>query len=147
MALDYISPDTGTSLRTLMMGIKSKEKPLLSLFHSVDVHWHGNGHVVTFLLRFEAEAWMILSGLLIYLSFYHPDQAKVIAMYFTAAAMECTIDQKWDPVQYCIMTPDDEVVDDLLEVDAEFDLLDPNAENHTTDANVNCTASATTQLT
>ena len=123
-SLDYVSPDAGHSLHQLMMAITAKENPALSLFHSVDAHWQGNGHVVSFIPQFEAEARMILAGLLTYLTFYHPDKAEAIESYFTTAAVERSSESKWDPVRYCIITSDDEMVDDLLEVDTDFNFLD-----------------------
>ena len=142
-SLDYASKETGTTLRDLIMGIRAKEKPELLLFHSVDDHWQGNGHVVTFLPSFQSEARMILSCLLTYLQFYHPDKAADIATYFTEPAVERAEEAKWDPVRYCVITPDDEMIDDLLEADTDFDLPDDTADSRTAAAIADSTSGST----
>ena len=133
-SLDYVSPDVGHSLRQLMMEIKSKEKPVLPLFHSVDLQWRGDGHVVTYLPEFESEARMMLIGLLTYLNFHHPDKAEALETYFSDSAVERAVETKWDPDQYCMISADDERVDALVDADLDYDLLDSDDDENTAKA-------------
>ena len=130
-SLDYISPDVGFSLRQKMMEIKSKDKPALTLFHTVDLQWRGDGHVVTYLPEFESEARMMLIGLLTYLNFHHPDKAEALETYFSESAVERAAETKWDPDRYCMISADDERVDDLVAADLDYDLLDSDDDDHT----------------
>ena len=130
-SLDHISSDVGFSLRHLMMEIKSKEKPALNLFHTVDHHWRGDGHVVTYLPEFESEARMMLIGLLTYLTFHHPDKADALETYFSDSAVDRAAETKWDPSRYCMISADDERVDDLVDADPDYDLLDSEDDEQT----------------
>ena len=126
-SLDYVSKELGVSLRDLIMGIRSKDKPHLTLFHSVDDHWRGpsHGHVLSFIPQLQDHArMMITGGLLTYLSFHQPDYAEEIATYFTASAVERAKENRWDPLTYTFITADDERLDNLLAADADFDLSD-----------------------
>jgi hypothetical protein len=145
-SLDYVSKELGVSLRALIMGIKSKDKPHLTLFHSIDDHWKGpsHGHVVTFIPQLEDHARMILTGLLTYLSFHHPNHAEEIATYFTASAVERAKETKWDPRNYNLITADDERLDNLLVADEDFDFSDDDT-NAKTDTAISGNNKATKQ--
>ena len=120
-SIDYKDPTMNKSLRHLTMQIKAREKPHLTLFHSIDRHWQGNGHVATFIPQFEAEARMILAGLLPFLLHYHPNHEEQLLKFFSDPDKERLGEVTWDPVKYCIVTPDDIAVDSLMEGDDEFD--------------------------
>ena len=65
--LVFVDATIGHSLRQMIMTIRARHRPNLSLFHSVDAQWQGNGYVVTFVPEFESEARTVLAGLLPFL--------------------------------------------------------------------------------
>ena len=65
---------------------------------------------------------MILAGLLPFLLHYHPNHEEQLLKFFSDPDKERLGEVTWDPVKYCIVTPDDIAVDSLMEGDDEFDL-------------------------
>lgn len=122
MSIDHVDRVLGVSLRSLIMEITHRDKPHLSLFHSVDRHWKGEGHVVTFLPQFESDARLILAALLPFLESLLPRHKPRLHKYFTPAAVDRAKVAKWDAANYCVITPDDAIIRDLLAGDNDYDL-------------------------
>ena len=120
-SIDFFDGDLQASLRELIMGIKSREKPLLPLFHSVDQHWQGTSYIFTVIPQFQQEAESILSGLLPFLQFCNPRSEGSLEKSFTVCAVERWADATWDHLNYCVRTLDDTIVQFILDGDHELD--------------------------
>jgi hypothetical protein len=104
VTLDYMDLKMGASLRDLLMGIKVKDSPQYSLFHSVDAQWQGNGHIITVIPDFHSEACKVLAGILPFLLFHYPNNSNRLAAMFTPAVVERSLSAHWDPVSYSVIT-------------------------------------------
>jgi len=125
--LDYIDNTLGHSLCHMLMSIRVRNRPHIGLFHSGDPQWQGNGHVVTFIPDFEAEACTVLAGIIPFLRHTFPNHHDRIHALFTPSAVERSYDAHWDPDAYAVITAKDGILGELEEIDSELDLLPPAA--------------------
>jgi hypothetical protein len=100
------------SLRDLMMDIPSTDHPHLTLFHSIDPSFKGDGHVVSFLPQMEDEARATITGLLTYLLFNNENNDR-IKKFFTVSAVERAASSHWDSARQCVISEYDTLVDKL----------------------------------
>jgi hypothetical protein len=128
--LDYHDSRIGASLRDLIMQIPAPTKKPMALFHHVDVHWKGDGHVISILPQFEPEARSMLMGLLTFLRFGLKDKSNVPRLdnFFTGTAVDRAADAEWDAETGCAITPEDRHVESIFEIDAEYDLSGGDSE-------------------
>ena len=125
--LDYVDTTIGHSLRQMIMTVRARNQPNLSLFHSIDAQWQGNGHVVTFVPEFESEARTVLAGLIPFLHYLFPEHVERVNAMFTPAAVERSQEASWDPESYAVLTPDNGILANLEEVDAELNIQPPSS--------------------
>lgn len=120
--LDFYDKTLASSLRQILMSIKANTQPKLSLFHSVDKEWNGNGHVFVVLPALEQEARSLITGLLPYLHAVHPDHHQAINRCFTPEAVARAQTTRWDLTHHSLITDDDSLVQDILDEDDGFTL-------------------------
>ena len=124
--LDYIDSTIGHSLRQMIMSVRARNHPNLSLFHSINAQWQGNGYVVTFVPEFESEARTVLAGLIPFLRYLFSAHEERVNAMFTPAAVERSQEATWDPESYAVLTPDDGILTNLEEVDAKLNIQPPS---------------------
>jgi hypothetical protein len=115
------------SLRDLMMDIPSTDYPHLTLFHSIDPSFKGDGHVVSFLPQMEDEAGAMITGLLTYLLFNGENNDR-IKKFFTVSAVGRSATSHCDIARQCVISEYDTLVDNLdnaiMDKDYVFDTID-----------------------
>ena len=119
--VDFFDQDFNGCLRDLLMAVRPIDKPTFSLFHSLDRRWSGDGFTFSVIPQFESEARTLLAGLLPFLKFQHPAYTTAIERNFTPVAIDRATNESWDNVNFCVITPDDAMVQFILDEDAEFD--------------------------
>jgi len=77
--------------------------------------------VFTVIPQFQKEAESIIAGLLPYLQFCNPGNDGSLEKSFTVGAVKRWMDATWDPINYCVRTQDDAIVQFILDGDPEFD--------------------------
>jgi hypothetical protein len=110
MALDYLDPVLGTTLRELLMGLRSNIDPEKNIFLNVDVHIHNQ--TVTFLFHDDMaqEAMSAIPALPVIL------EAKFgtrIWLWFTEEAKEHAVGYYWDE-KVGLKSSDDERIGEML---------------------------------
>ena len=110
MALDYLDPVLGTTLRELLMGLRSNIDPEKNIFLNVDVHIHNQ--TVTFLFHDDMaqEAMSAIPALPVIL------EAKFgtrIWLWFTEEAKEHAVGYYWDK-KVGLKSSDDERIGEML---------------------------------
>jgi hypothetical protein len=110
MALDYLDPVLGTTLRELLMGLRSNIDPEKNIFLNVDVHIHNQ--TVTFLFHddMSQEAISAIPALPVIL------EAKFgtrIWLWFSEEAKEHAIGYYWDP-KYGLKSSEDDQIGEML---------------------------------
>ncbi len=76
-----------------------------ALFHSIDRHWIEKCHVLTVLKSAEAQARLMIAGMLLYLQWkFRADNKKkgYIAKWFKLAVQARAVDAYWDPAEECV---------------------------------------------
>ena len=113
-SLDYFDKTYQTSLRTLIMDIKSHEYPHLQLFHAVEKQYKYDGYNLYFLPKLENEARAMIAGLLTYLAFEAgPIHEEAVQKFFTPEAVNRAKTAYWDVLKRCVITVQDEVVEEM----------------------------------
>ncbi len=120
--LDYVDTELDASLRDLLLAIRARSRPQISLIHSVDAQWQGNGYIVTVIPEFQSEARTVLAGIIPFLTFHYSDHKERVEAMFTPAAVERAQSAVWDPVSYAVITAEDGILAQLEEVDADLDI-------------------------
>ena len=112
----------GSTLRTLLMSVKSLAQPALALFHSVNKHWDGNGFVFTFIPQVDTEARSVISALLPYLRAAFPKHSSRLDKFFTPSHIERANCSVWNDEKYCGVSEVETSVELCVDDDLEFDL-------------------------
>jgi hypothetical protein len=100
----------------------------------MDLHWRGDGHVISILAQYEPEARSMLMGLLTFLRFSLKDKSNVprrLEKFFTGTAVERAAGAVWDAEEGCAITPDDRHVEAMFHNDAEYYLSGGDTEKAT----------------
>ena len=124
LSLDIIDKENKKSLRMILMTIKSKTKPSMSLFHSIDPAWNQpDTHNVTFLPGFEVHAEQVLSQLVPYVIYLEGEYVK---KFFTAEALSKSEGCIWNEEKGCATSAIDTELDDIEMMDEEYDIGNPS---------------------
>jgi hypothetical protein len=109
-----------STLRELILNLKSQEHPRKPLFLSVDVAWNNPGvHVFAFMPRMETEARHAVTTLYPLLQHHHGNDVE---LYFSNAAVNRAQGCAWDEDKQQIMTKDELYFDNLRDtIDADDD--------------------------
>ena len=118
LLLDLKNRDSGRSLRTVLMDIKSSKFPDFPVFHAIDKAWGSdNGVNFNFLPENESEARMYISGLVPYV---RDTAGEWYLNAFTTEAIETHQDSTWDPETKQISSTTDVWVKNTLTMDEEL---------------------------
>ena len=105
------------------MSIKSKKKPSMSLFHSIDPVWNqSDTHNVTFLPGFEAQAEQVLSQLVPFVVYM---EGEYVTKFFSTEALSKSEGCIWDEEKGCATSAIDTELDDIEMMDEEYDIGNP----------------------
>ena len=127
LLLDHKNNDSGLSLRTVLMNIKSSKYPESSVFHSIDkTYGSDNGVTFTFIPENESEGQMYMTGMIPYL---RDAVGEWYLNAFTVEAIETHADSTWDPVTKQISSTTDAWVKNSLALDEEFNYTEFPMEN------------------
>ncbi len=127
LLLDHKNKDSGLSLRTVLMNIKSSKYPGSSVFHSIDKTWGSdNGVTFTFIPENESEGQMYMTGMIPYL---RDAVGEWYLNAFTVEAIETHTDSSWDPDTKQISSTTDARVKNSLALDDEFNYTEYPMEN------------------
>ena len=123
LSLDIVDREHKKSLRMILMSIKSKKKPSMSLFHSIDPVWNqSDTHNVTFLPGFEAQAEQVLSQLVPFVVYM---EGEYVTKFFSTEALSKSEGCIWDEEKGCATSAIDTELDDIEMMDEEYDIGNP----------------------
>jgi len=125
--LDRIEPQSGRSLRDIIMEIPSQVFPGTPLFHNMDKQWRSeNGVTFTFLPENDSDARTIVAGLIPYLRC--TAEPWYLSM-FTSEAKLRHASSKWDHTTRQVFSVEEFEIDEFLAEDDEYNKTDePTAE-------------------
>ena len=108
LSLDNEDKEKGLTLREVIMSLKSKQIPSLSVFHCIAPSWKADGSIrFYFIPQLADEAQMMIAGLLPILRYFYGDWVE---KSFTVSAIERTSDCTWDPVLQQVNSPNDDIM-------------------------------------
>jgi hypothetical protein len=125
--LDHPEPSTKTTLRKLIMDVRSQTFPHTPLFHSVDILGHStNGISFSFLPENESDTRAFIVGLVPYIQ----ETANPWFMrHFSEDAKLCHLSSCWDPEARQAFSAEDELLDELFAEDLLMQLVQRNQPN------------------
>lgn len=101
------------------MGIKLAGNQSQPLFHSVDAHWQGKGHIFSVLPQFESEARETIAGLAC--KCRHEVNPESASKFFTSEAIQRSMEQKYDKESKKVTFEEDEILEALLDNPDDLD--------------------------
>ena len=124
LSLDIVDREHKKSLRMILMTIKSKTKPSMTLFHSIDPVWNQSDmHNVTFLPGFESQAEQVLSQLVPYVIHLEGEYVK---KFFSIEALSKSDGCMWNEEKGCATSAIDTELDDIEMLDEAYDICNPS---------------------
>lgn len=96
------------SLRSLLMKIYSQSFPHLTLFHSIDPHWRGDGFEISFLPQVEEEARAMIMGMLPFLRHHVKVPNYYLDKCFSSSAVARANTARWNVELGAVITEDDD---------------------------------------
>jgi len=109
-----------TSLREIIMGIKTMDERKINLFHGVDKAWRGDKIIFRFIPSNANTARMIADGLIPYLKFQYGDE---VLDFFDPDAIALKADWTWDDNEKVIRNPLSKDLEELDEVDGDYNFV------------------------
>ena len=114
-SLDITDMEHGKSLRDIIMGMKSKTKPTMSVFHSVDPAFNQDDtYVLAFLPEFESQADQILSQLVPYVKHL---EGEYVTKFFSSEALSKSEGCEWDEEKGCATSALDKELEEIEDMD------------------------------
>jgi hypothetical protein len=122
LCLDCPHPNLGTSLRQVLMEIKSTVYSEFPVFHSIDCTWRSDSNITfTFLPENESDARMYIAGLVPYL---RDTQDSWFLKVFTEEARATHQNSVWDLIAKQVSSTTDVWVSNALALDDELNFTD-----------------------
>ncbi len=122
LILDRPHPVLRTTLRQVLMEIKSAAYPDFPVFHSVDRTWRSDSSITfTFLPENESDARMYIAGLVPYL---RDTQDSWFLKFFTKDARARHQSSVWDPITKQVSSTSDVWIRNALALDDELNFTD-----------------------
>jgi hypothetical protein len=105
------------SIREWLMALKLTERDYLLQFVNVAPQFNSTGVVFMFIPQLESEARSMVASIIPYFRYRYGDE---IARIFKPDAWELHSETYWDPYLKEAITPDDEKVEQIAEMDLEY---------------------------
>ena len=109
-----------TSLREIIMGIKTWDENKTNLFHGVDKAWRGNKIIFRFIPSHANAARMIVDGLIPYLKFAYGDE---VLDFFDPEAISSKADWTWNDIDKMIHNPLSKDLEELDDGDGDYNFV------------------------
>ena len=124
LSLDIVDGEHKKSLRMILMTIKSKTKPSMSVFHSIDPVWNQQDtHNVIFLPGFEIQAEQVLCQLVPYVIHL---EGEYVENFFSIEALSKSEGCIWNEEKGCATSAINTELDDIEMLDEENDIGNPS---------------------
>ena len=105
------------SIRERLMEMRSQDREYLSQFVNVAPQYNSAGVTFTFIPELEAEARSRVASMIPY---FRHEYGEGIKKFFSADAWDLHRESYWDPEVNAAVTPDDKLVQDIMETDPEY---------------------------
>ena len=117
MSLDRIDKSTNTSLRDILMSIKSSTLKNTRLFHAINPAYNSDGFVITFLPQLKDEAITLIAALPVYCRHFYGESVN---KWFSPEAVHRTREAAWDEKLGYATSKRDFALGNLVDLDTAF---------------------------